>query len=329
MNANRRHLLATGLALPWAGGLAGLMGCSRPEPLVRVAGIPWIGYEPLFLARELGFLNDTHTRLVELPSNTASLMALAAGDVEAATLTLDECLIAREDNLDVRVILVFDDSAGADVIMARPDIETLHGLRGKRIGVEDTAAGALMLSKLLEAAALNPQDLIKVPLTGDRQVAAWQAQEVDAMVSFEPHATQLGKLGARRLLDSSRFPGLIVDVLVARVDALAASPQRFRQLIDGYFRALDYLGNSPTPAAALMAPRLGIDANETLQALRGVRMMSRADNRRLLDGATPQLLPMARTVALLMKRSGLLKQLPSLDQLADARFLPPIAQDAR
>ena len=59
--------------------------------------------EPLFLARELGYYNDARLRLVELPSSTANLMALASGEVEAATLTLDELLIAREGQLDTAV----------------------------------------------------------------------------------------------------------------------------------------------------------------------------------------------------------------------------------
>lgn len=321
MNVFRRQLLTASLGLPLA-GLASLAACTRAEPQVRVAGIVWVGYEPLFLARELGYFNESRLRLVELPSNTASLMALASGEVEAATLTLDECLIAREGNLDLRAILVFDDSAGADVIMGRPDIKELRQVRGKRIGVEETAAGALMLYKLLEAAGLGPKDVIKVPFTGDSQVTLYRSQQIDVVVSFEPYTTQLAKLGARRLLDSSRFPGLIVDVLVARADALEASPEQFRQLTAGYFRALDFLQKSPAQAAPLMAPRQGISADEVLQALRGVRMMDLPANRNWLTGTAPQLQPTARTVADIMLQSGLLHAAPNLENLVDARFLP-------
>jgi len=320
MNLFRRQLLTASLGLP----MAGLVGCARTEPQVRVAGIVWVGYEPLFLARELGYLNESRARLVELPSNTASLMALASGEVEAAMLTLDEFLIAREGSLDVRAILVFDDSAGADVIMGRPEIRDLRQLRGKRIGVEATAAGALMLYKMLETAGLGAKDVIKVPLTGSGQVALYKSKQVDAVVSFEPYATQLAKLGARRLLDSSQFPGLIVDVLVARADALASAPEQFLQITTGYFRALDYLRQAPALAAPLMAPRLGISADEVPLALRGVRMMDLMANRNWLTGATPQLSTTAHKVADIMQRSGLLYATPNLDNLADARFLPTL-----
>lgn len=323
MNPLRRHLLAAGLGLP-LGSLTLLAGCAKPEPLVRVAGIAWVGYEPLFLARELGYYNDARLRLVELPSSTANLMALASGEVEAATLTLDELLIAREGKLDLQVILVLDDSAGADVVMVRPSIQTLAQLRGQRIGVEETAVGALMLAQLLAAAQLQPTDVIKVPTTSDRHVAAFEAGEVDAVVCFEPYATQLAKRGARRLLDSSRFPGLIVDMLVARSDALATAPRQFRALTAGYFRALDYLAQSPAQAAALMAPRMAISPDEVLQALKGVRLMDLAANHVLLGGSTPQLPVLAGKVGQLMTQTGLLRATPALDRLMNPDYLPPL-----
>jgi NitT/TauT family transport system substrate-binding protein len=287
-----------------------------------VAGIAWVGYEPLFLARELGYYDDARLRLVELPSSTANLMALASGEVEAATLTLDELLIAREGKLDLQAIWVFDESAGADVVMARPTIQTLVQLRGQRIGVEETAVGALMLAQLLAVAQLQPTDVVKVSVSSDRHVAAYAAGEIDAVVCFEPFATQLAKHGARRLLDSSRFPGLIVDLLGARSDALAASPNQFRQLAAGYFRALDYLTQSPERAAALMAPRMNISPEETQQALKGVHLMDLAANHALLDGSTPQLPVLADTVGKLMVQAGLLRSPPALDRLMNPRHLP-------
>ncbi|MBW8328832.1 MAG: ABC transporter substrate-binding protein [Thiobacillus sp.] len=318
MNKGRRRFLAVSALAPLA--LAG--ACSTPPPLTRVGGILWIGYEPLFLARELGLYDANVLRLVEMPSNTDNLMSLATGDLEAATLTLDEYLLARDGGLDVRVILVFDDSAGADVIMSRPGIERLQDLKGKRIGVEETAAGALMLGKSLEAAGLKPGDIVKVRVTGDRQVRAYLAGEVDALVSWEPFATQLQTQGARRLFDSSHFPGLIMDVLVARADALEQSPDSFRQLLAGHFRALDYLHRAPEDAFRLMAPRLGVSPDEVRAALKGIRFMDVTANHGWLGGSSPGLARAAGNVARIMTSTNLLKRIPVLEGLTDPRFLP-------
>jgi NitT/TauT family transport system substrate-binding protein len=318
MDKGRRRFLAASALTP----LVLSSACSEPPPLTRVGGILWIGYEPLFLARDLGLYDNHALRLVEMPSNTANLMALATGDLEAATLTLDECLLAREGGLDVRVILVFDYSAGADVIMSRPGIERLEDIRGKRIGVEETAAGALMLAKLLEAAGLAPDDVVKVRLTAEHHMQAYQTGEVDLLVSWEPYATQLQDKGAHRLFDSSRFPGLIVDVLVARADALERAPNSFRQLLAGHFKALDYLHRSPDDALRRMAPRQGLSPQALRTILKGVHFIDVEANRDWLGGSTPGLEPAAERVARIMVSNGLLKQIPTLKVLADPGFLP-------
>jgi len=274
------------------------------------------------MARALGYYDHVRLRLVEAPSNTDSLMALATGDVEAACLTLDECLIAREGGLDLRIIMVFDDSAGADVIMARPEIKSLADLRGKRIGVENTANGALMLAKTLGMAGLAPADVIKVPVSGDIQITSYRTHKVDALVSFEPYATRLAALGAMRLLDSTRFPGLIVDVLAVRASTIEGFQSQPRELVRGYFRALDHLTRAPHNAAALMAPRMGISADEVLHALQGVRMMDRAANLTWLAGPEPRLMSVAKSIGSIMHQAGLLHSAPNLGSLADPRFLP-------
>ena len=243
VNQGRRRFLVASALAPLA--LAG--ACSGQPPLTRVGGILWIGYEPLFLARELGLYDADTLRLVEMPSNTTNLMALATGNVEAATLTLDECLLAREGGLDVRAILVFGDSARADV-MSRPGFEQREDLKG-----------------------------------------------------------------------------LIMDVLVARTDALERSPESFRQLLAGHFRALDYLRTAPEDASRRMAPRLGVSPGEVRAALQGIRFMDVTANRGWLDGTSPGLVQAAGNVARIMASANLLRQNSALDGLADPRFLPVLS----
>lgn len=318
MDKGRRFFLIASTLMP----LLSASACSGQPPLVRVGGILWIGYEPLFLARDMGLYDTAPLKLVEMPYSSANLTSLATGDLEAATLTLDEFLLAREGGLDLRAILVFDDSDGADVIMSHPGIRKLQDLRGKRIGVEETASGALVLAKTLEAAGLTPSEIVKVGVTANRQLQAYRAGEVDALVSWEPYATQLQELGARRLHDSSHFPGLILDLLVARADALERAPDSFRQLLAGYFRALNYLHQAPGESYRRMAPRLGVTPDEVRAAMVGIRFMDLASNRGWLAGPRPGLRPAAENVARIMVSAGLMKQVPALGKLADPRFLP-------
>ena len=141
---------------------------------------------------------------------------------------------------------------------------------------------------------------------------------------FEPHATQLAKLGAQRLIDSSQFPGLILDVLVAQKVAVQTWPQHFTQLVAGCFKALAVLQHTPQLAYQLLAPTLGITQHELQQALKGVRMETLADNHTLLGGPTPGLLTTAQKVSAMMLSSQLLEAPAPTDRLVNAQFLPPL-----
>ncbi len=313
----RQFLSATGV-FP----LAALTGCGGKESLLRISGITWVGYEPLFLAQTLGLLPPDRIRLIESPSNTNSLMQLASGEVEAATLTLDECLLARAGGIPVKVVLVFDTSNGADVIMARPGIHKLAELRDMRIGVEETAAGALMLSQTLEAAGLSGEDIERITVLGSEQIAAYRAGRVDALVSYEPYATHLAELGAVPLYDSSTFPGLIVDVLTVHERALAQHPNGLKRIVTTYFEALGILRAYPGRAHRLMAPRLELSVEATERAFAGVDLLGVEENHEWLDGEQARLTQSAHNVATIMRNAGLIDEIPPLADLGTSRFLP-------
>ncbi|MEY4767244.1 MAG: hypothetical protein RI907_3917 [Pseudomonadota bacterium] len=292
---------------------------------MRLALNSWVGYSLLYLAQDLGLPTEADVRLVSFPSNTAALLALANGDVEAAALTLDELLLAREGGLPLQTVLVFDESHGADALMAQPDITQPSALRGRRIGVESTAVGALMLSQTLMRAGVPLADIVKVSLPADQHVRAFTDKSVDAVVTFEPMATQLQVHGAKRLMDSSQFPGLILDVLAVRADLNDAQTAKLKQALRGHFLALKHLQTQPEAAAAVLAQYQKVPAEDVLLALRGIRLASASDNLAWLGGPNPRLQASAQLVGRLMQQAQLLHHPPDLRQLSSARCLPESA----
>ncbi len=322
---NRRDFLAAASGLTVVAGLSAFAGCTAAaEPGLRIATNPWIGYELLYLSRELGHLENTGVRLVELLSNTDSVQALAAGTVDGAGLTLDEALAARAAGLDLKIVLVFDFSAGADVLMARSGINQLAELKGKRIGVEQTGVGALMLDAALQRAGLAATDVQVIGLTVDQHLAAFQNGQVDALVTFEPIAGQVAAAGGRHLFDSSAIPGSIVDVLALSSKALEANPQTARQLLVRYFQALAYLRQNPADAAIRMAPRLGLTPAAVQTGYQKLVLPDLAENLRLLGGTPSPLETSAATLATLMLREKLLAREVGVTNFIDASYLPEV-----
>lgn len=296
-------------------------GCGQGSRPLRVSAHVWPGYELLFLAQDQGWL-EADIRLTELTSATDSLHALSAGLVDGAALTLDEVITARARGMDLQVVLVFNISAGADVVMARPEIGDIARLKGRRIAVEDSAVGALVLARALAEAGLAGGDVVTVQLTPPEQLAAWQAGSVDAVVTYEPVASRLAAAGAQRLIDSARLPDFIFDVLAVRSALVDTLADPLRRLIAAHFRGLQRLKTLPHDTAHRMADHLGLDPAGVLEAFRGIRLPDVAENRALLQGEEPALAEVARTVADIMRGAGLLSRPVDLDRLCHGGLLP-------
>lgn len=295
------------------------------EPGLRIATNQWIGYELLYLNETISQNQQSEplrVQLVELLSNSDSLQALAAGTVDGAGLTLDEVIGARAAGLDLKIVLVFDISTGADVLLAKPGITRLEDLKGMRVGVEQTGVGALMLESALTKAHLKASDIKLVSLTADRHLAAFEHDALDALVTFEPFASQIMKAGGRLLFDSREIPNGIVDVLAISAKALQANPDTLRSLIARYFKAMDYLHDHFLAASRLMAPRLGLTPEAVQAAYTGLSLPDLKENRRLLNGSPPPLEITAGKLATLMLRERLLAQKIEVNNLIHAQALP-------
>ncbi len=311
------RLLAALLALAV---ILSLVGCRPAHPL-RLGSNQWPGYEPVYLARDEGLLPADKVKLVELPSATEVIEYLRNGSLDAGMLTLDEVISLLADGVPLKVVLVMDVSDGADAVVAHPQIDSLDKLKGKRIGVELSAVGAVMLESLLQAAHLSVDDIALINLPVDEHLEAFRQGQVDVLITFEPTRSRLLAEGAVELFNSHRIPGRIVDVLALRQDALVHHHDQVSDLIDAYFAARRKMQQHPQSAYARMAPRLHTDLPTLKQMYQGMHLPDLQENHDWLNGKA-RLERQARQLADLMVQWKLIESAPALDGLASEAFLP-------
>jgi NitT/TauT family transport system substrate-binding protein len=323
----RRRALGAGAAAVAAA--TGLAGCSRREPLLRIASNDWPGYELMHAAQALGRLDESRLRVIEMPSSTDVLMALGSGAIEGGGLTLDELLSARADGLDLCAVLVFDESKGADALVVRPEIRSLAALAGKRIGVEQTATGALVLHAALQAAGLRLDQVQPVYITAASHLVAWQTRQVDALVTFEPVLDAMVAQGGQRLFDSRAMPGQIIDLLVVHNGALQRSPQALRHLVAVHFEMLALWHRDRQTLTPSIGARLGLTPEQVPRLFDGLALPGLPENHQWLAGDPSRLLASARHLEQVMLQARLLTRRAPLTKLCSTRMLPPLtAADA-
>lgn len=297
-----------------------LPGCSRSNPL-RIAGHPWPGYEPLFYAKSQGLL-PAGLELLEMPTIKASIDALKEGRADGAMLTLDEALVLQARGMALEVVLVFDVSKGADVLLARKVLPGLAQLRGKIIGLEPSTLGELMLAMILEKAGLSRADITTQYIAFEDQEAAWATSNMDALITYEPVAGRLAAGSAHRLLTTRQMSDTIFDVLAIKKNAALSHAGALRQTLRAHFQALEQLRRNPWDTAYRMAPHLGISAEERINALRGLELPDLVANRSYLAHKDGRMMDVARRLSRIMLDAGTLPAPAVVESLFNDAYLP-------
>lgn len=285
-----------------------LAGCMRePETALRIGTNVWIGSEPLYLARDLGRLDPDAVQLVEYPSASEVLRAFRNQAIDGMVISLDELFGLAADGFQPRIILVVDVSHGADVVVGRRGMRTMQDLKGKSVAVESSALGAFVLSRALAVNGMQASDVNVVHLESNEQPGAFEKDQVDGAVTFDPYRAQFLRAGAKTLFDSTQIPGEIVDVLAVRDSVFKRQPQAIHELLTGWFDAIDYMKRDPKDAARRMGVRQQTSGAQFLEAQRGLHVPSREENLRMLGGPTPELAVTGRRLMSLMVDAKLLR----------------------
>lgn len=298
-----------------------LVSCSEPvqEPL-RVASSPWPGYEPLYLARELGYLDETKISLFELPSSDITMESFRNHSADLATLTLDETLELLHDGAKLRVLLILDVSNGGDAVMVHPDIKKLSDIKGKRVSIVNIPLGLYMLNRVLDKADLSRQDVEVFPMADTHQENFYRQGKADVVITYEPTKTRLANQGMNVIFDSSDIPNEIFDLLVVHEDTYMQRKAEICSITQQWFKTLDYMQQHPQDAAIHISNRLGVEPFEFTAMLDGIVFPTRKINTQMLSGNIPGILEPAGRLNQIMQLEGQLSRDINLAYALDPDF---------
>ncbi len=246
----------------WMAATAALLlgaAAAQAEPL-KLAHSTWVGYGPLFIAQEKGYFAEegVEVELINMEDVKIRFPALAAGKIDALVTTVDTMLNFLSEEQSYRYLFALDDSRGGDGIVARKEIATIADLEGKTVGYTEGSVSQFFLGVLLGQAGLKLSDVKSQNMTAGDAGAAFVAGRLDAAVTWEPWLTR-GKQAphGRLLVDSSKTPGLIVDVAVTTPEKLEARKADLQALYRAWVRAVEFQKANEAEADEIMARGVG------------------------------------------------------------------------
>ena len=328
----RLHLTAAILSLAVLAAACGGSSSSSPgsgsssgRP-IRLGFSAWPGWFPWQVAEEKGFFakHGVQVKLMYFESYTDSLNALASGNLDANSQTLNDTVSSVAGGAKQSIVLVNDNSTGNDQIIAGPGISTLADLKGKKVGAEQGTVDHYLLLLALKKAGLTADDISFQPLETAAAAAAFASGRLDAVGAFAPFTTQaLVRSGAKALATSADFPGAIPDHLVVSRDLVRSRPDDLQKLIDTWFDTLAFIRANPAEANAIMAKKAGVPVSDYQTYDKGTTIFSLEDNlAAFASGSTTKNLDFeAGEISKFLLAAKLIDKPPDLTGLFEARFV--------
>lgn len=287
----------------------------------------WAGWWPWAIAEEEGLFekNGANVELIWFDGYLESIQALASGQLDANSQTLNDTIsFAGEASNGMVAVLVNDNSAGNDKVVAAEGINSFQDLKGKTIALEEGVVGDFLLSLALEDAGLSRSDVTIKNLETGAAATAFAAGQADAFAGWVPFwETALTRPGSKELASSKAFPGAIPDLLVVSQELIDERPDQVQALVNTWFDILKFMEENPDRANEIMAKRASISKDEFDRYMAGTRFFSLADNLEAFGtGEDMKYMPYAaEKMGDFMVSVGFIPEKPDLSLLFDDQFV--------
>lgn len=308
--------------------VAAAMALAAPLPAsaeVKVGVSDWPGWVAWYVAEQKGFFkkHGADVKLVWFANYTDSIAALSSGQLDANSQTWSDTMGPLAKGLPLKTILVNDNSAGNDAVVASPKLKSIKDLKGKSVALEEFSVSHFVLATALAKSGMKPSDVKIVNLSAGDAAAAFMAGRVDAAVVWNPWIHQIQQSGKGHALFTSKdMPGLIPDLLVAQDKAIKAKRKDLVGMIKAWFDTVKFIADKPDEAAQIMSKVVSLKPDEYKVFLPGTRFFDAAANKAALDGKSPQsLVGVAPTISSFLLEHKLIDGKPDAAKGVDASLL--------
>lgn len=285
----------------------------------------WPGWFPLAVGEAQGIFEE-HGLDVDLrffADYVSSLDAMAAGELDANTQTLNDTMFAVAAGDRQTIVVTNDNSTGNDAIICDESITSIEELAGSTVAAEAGVVDHFLLLQGLQSVGLTEDDIDFRGVLTDAAAAGFAAGDFDCVGVFAPFTlTALERPGSHVLFDSSDFPGTISDHIVVTPELIAERPGDVQALVDAWYATLEFIEANPEEAIRIMAEAADLSTEDYESFAAGTTLFSVDDALAAFEDGddTTSLLFTARQINPFLVESGLTEREADLDGLFDPSF---------
>ena len=237
---------------------------TKQKEKITIGFVTFPGYGPFYVAKEKAMYDDTDVNLVRIESIGDLRAALKSGTIDMFSVPYDTYLNATNDDAYGIAIAAIDESYGADGIIVSESIASLDSLKTKEIAIEPGFPAYFMLKYELFKKGMTINDIKVRELPTQDACNAFVAKKFDAVGVYEPcmSASVTARKGARVLFSSKDTDLPIQDILFASPKAIQEKKDAVKDVVNGWFQAVDFTNTQNEEALSIMAKEFGITVED-------------------------------------------------------------------
>jgi NitT/TauT family transport system substrate-binding protein len=293
----------------------------------------WPGWFPLAVAEEAGIFEEVglDVELRFFADYLGSLDAMAAGELDGNTQTLNDTMFAVAAGGEQVIVVNNDISSGNDAIICDESVTSIEGLEGLTVAAEAGVVDHFLLLQGLDSVGMTEDDIDFRGVLTDAAAAGFAAGEFDCVGVFAPFTlTALERPGSQVLFDSADFPGTISDHIVVTPELIEERPGDVQLLVDAWYATLDYIEANPDEALEILAAAADLSPEEYQSFAEGTSIFDVDQALAAFEDGddTSSLLYTARLINPFLVEAGLTETEAPLDGLFDPSFTEAYAERA-
>jgi len=214
---------------------------------LKISATTWIGYIPLFYAKEKGWLKPLNIKLLHVSSLAENMYLFEAGNSDAYTGTQYEYNILSKNMKSLKPIMMFDRSNGGDLVMGNLSVEDLQNTTSQidayleLDSINNTVLKDFLLKYKLEGKNINYRNRDQVAI---KQLQA--DSKPTLAVTYIPYNLALEKQGFMELASTKdSLDLLVVDAMFTRTETSNAHEKQFRELKKLVDKSIESLKKDP------------------------------------------------------------------------------------
>ncbi len=278
-----------------------LSAASRAEPL-KIAYSDWMGYVPWDIAARKGFFEKRGVE-VELKwfEYMPAMDAFAAGQVDGLSVAASDAMVLTATGTRNIMIMIHDYGNGNDQIVAKPGINSVKDLKGKKVSVEIGVISHIFLLKALEENGMTESDITLVNTPNAQAPQVFASDEIAAASCWQPASGQAlaSVAGSKVIASSAEIQGVVFDGLVVSPQTLRARRDDWQKVVNAWYDVMEFMRDPANEDEVLqiLADRIAMTPEQYRPLLPGTYLCNKEESLKLLDKANPTGLYAAQSVA--------------------------------